>query len=125
MRILSCTALLLLSGCVYFSKHTVTGACRDNLDSPIRNFCVAKPGALWQGERPTESDAAWLLAHHVGTVVNLEVFLDDRRAFERVHAPSGENVAVDYYHVPDFEPVHLLTWSQLDNHVARFLAIMS
>jgi protein-tyrosine phosphatase len=125
MRIVSLTALLLLSGCVYFSKHTVTGACTDDLNSPIRNFCVAKPGAIWQGERPTESDAAWLLTHHVGTVVNLEVFLDDRGAFERVQAPSAEHVTVDYYHVPDFEPVHLLTWSQLDNHVARFLAIMS
>jgi protein-tyrosine phosphatase len=125
MRIVSYTALLLLSGCVYFSKHTVIGACTDNLNSPVRNFCVAKPGAIWQGERPTESDAAWLLAHHVGTVVNLEVFLDDRRAFERAQPSSGENVTVDYYHVPDFEPVHLFTWSQLDNHVARFLAIMS
>jgi len=125
MRIVSYTALLLLSGCVYFSKHTVTGACTDNLNSPIRNFCVAKAGEIWQGERPTEPDAAWLLAHHVGTVVNLEVFMDDRRAFERAQGPSGENVTVDYYHVPDFEPVHLFTWSQLDNHVARFLAIMS
>jgi len=125
MRIVSYTILLLLSGCVYFSKHTVTGACTDDLNSPIRNFCVAKPGAIWQGERPTASDSAWLLAHHVGTVVNLEVFLNDRRAFERAQAPSGEHLTVDYYHVPDFEPVHLLTWSQLDNHVARFLAIMS
>ncbi len=125
MRIVSYLAVLLLCGCVYFSKHTVTGACTDNLDSPIRNFCVAKPGAIWQGERPTESDAAWLLANHVGTVVNLEVFLDDHRAFERAQAPSGEHMKLDYYHVPDFEPIHLLTWTQLDNHVARFLAIVS
>jgi protein-tyrosine phosphatase len=31
---------------------------------------------------------------------------------------------VEYYHVPDYEPVHLVNWSLLDNHVAHFLAIV-
>jgi hypothetical protein len=60
----------------------------------------------------------------VGTAVNLEVSRDDRRAFERASAPQRELV-VEYYHVPDFEPVHLLDWSLLDNHVAHFLAIVA
>lgn len=123
MRILVWAVLTLLGGCVYFSKHTVTGACTADLGSPIRNFCVAVPGVIWQGERPTRSDASWLLAHRVGTVVNLEVFLNDRRAFESANAPARDFI-VDYYHVPDFEPVHLFNWSLLDRHVAQFLAIM-
>jgi protein-tyrosine phosphatase len=116
--------LLLLSGCVYFSKHTVEGACTDDLNSPIRNFCVAETAKIWQGERPSSSDASWLLEHHVGTVVNLEVYLDDRHAFEQASAPQGE-LMVEYYHVRDYEPVHLVNWSLLDDHVAHFLAIVA
>ena len=123
MRILVWAVLTLLGGCVYFSKHTVTGACTTDLGSPIRNFCVAETGVIWQGERPTSADAGWLLAHRVAAVVDLEVFLNDRRAFESATAPARDSV-VDYYHVPDFEPVHLFNWSVLDRHVAEFLAIM-
>ena len=123
MRILAYTVLALLGGCVYFSKHTVTGACPADMGSPVRNFCVAERDAIWQGERPTHADASWLLAHGVATVVNLEVFLDDRHAFERANAPPRDLV-VEYYHVPDFEPVHLFNSSLLDDHVAHFLAIM-
>jgi len=124
MRKLICAVLLLLPGCVYFSKHTVEGACTDDLKSPIRNFCVAKTATIWQGERPSRSDASWLLEHRVGTVVNLEVLLDDRHAFEQASAPQREFV-VEYYHVPDYEPVHLVNWSLLDDHVAHFLAIVA
>jgi len=124
MRRLICAVLLLLSGCVYFSKHTVEGACTDDLDSPIRNFCVAETAEIWQGEKPSSSDASWLLEHRVGTVVNLEVYLDDRHAFERASAPQRDLV-VEYYHVPDFERVHLFNWSLLDDHVAHFLSIVA
>jgi hypothetical protein len=65
-----------------------------------------------------------LLEHRVATVVNLEVYLDDRHAFEQAHAPQRE-WQVEYYHVPDYEPVHLFNWSLLDNHVAHFLAIVA
>lgn len=117
--------LLVLSicGCVYFSKHTVEGACSDDLNSPIRNFCVVTPHVLWRGEKPHGTEAAWLLDHGVGTVVDLELFLDDRSAFD--DAPPRLDSGADYFHIPDFEPVHIVNWSILDNHVAEFLAIMS
>lgn len=125
MRNLICAVLLSLAGCVYFSKHTVEGACPHDLDSPIRNFCVAETAtAIWQGERPNSSDASWLLEHRVGTVVSLDISLDDRHAFERANAPQ-RYLVVDYYHVPDFEPLHLFNWSLLDSHVAHFLAIVA
>ncbi|MBV8741091.1 MAG: dual specificity protein phosphatase family protein [Sinobacteraceae bacterium] len=78
---------------------------------------------MWRGERPSRDDASWLLQHGVRTVVNLEVFISDRYAFDRTHAPAGRQ-EVQYYHIPDFEPVHLVNWSLLDAHVAEFIAIV-
>jgi len=114
---------LLLSGCAYFAKHTAQGACRNDLDSPIRNFCAETP-TIWRGERLSRSDATWLLQHDVGTVVNLEVFLSDASAFDRAQAPPGTH-NVQYFHVPDFEPVHMFNRSLLDEHVAHFMAIVA
>jgi len=122
---LGCAFAMLGSGCVYFSKHTVEGACSNDLGSPIRNFCVVTPGVLWRGERPSKKDASWLLQHGVGTVVNLEVVLDDHIAFEDAAVSSDLTRTVDYFQIRDFEPVHALNWSLLDDHVARFLAVVS
>lgn len=124
-RTLACGLLLLIGACVYFSKHTPEGACADNLNSPIRNFCVVTPQVLWRGERPNRADATWLVEHHVGTIVNLEVVRDDHSAFnEATFAPDSPQ-SVDYFHLPDFEPLHIVNWSLLDTHVAQFLAIVS
>ena len=124
-RRLICGVGLLISGCVYFSQHTVQGACASSLDSPIRNFCVVTSQVLWRGERPNQADATWLLEHRVGTIVNLEEIQDDHAAFEAA-APAPEFThSVDYYHLPDFEPLHMVSWSLLDTNVARFLAIVS
>jgi protein tyrosine/serine phosphatase len=124
-RALACVLVLSVSGCVYFSSHTVKGACSNDLDSPIRNFCVVAPQVLWRGEKPNGKDAAWLVDHHVGTVVNLEVFFNDHRAFDEAAADPDSSRRVDYFHLPDFEPVHIINWSLLDDHVAEFLAIVS
>jgi rhodanese/phosphatase family protein len=121
-RLAAASLALLLSGCAYFAKHTAQGACRNDLGAPIRNFCAETP-TLWRGERPNRSDASWLLGHGVGTVVNVEVFLSDRSAFDHAEPPSG-SLEVQYFHVPDFEPVHLINWSLLDDHVAHFIAIV-
>lgn len=56
-------------------------------------------------------------------MVNLEVFISDRFAFDHARAPPAVQ-EVRYYHVPDFEPVHLINWSLLDTHVAHFIAIV-
>lgn len=116
---------LLISGCVYFAQHSVEGACTSSLDSPIRNFCVATPQVLWRGERPNNADATWLVEHRVGTIVNLEEIQDDHAAFDAVATPADFTHSLDYYHLPDFEPLHMINWSLLDSHVASFLAIVS
>jgi protein-tyrosine phosphatase len=63
--------------------------------------------------------------HHVGTIVNLEVVLDDHSAFNEATFAPDSTQSVDYFHLPDFEPLHLVNWSLLDTHVAQFLAIVS
>ena len=124
-RALACGLLLLLAACVYFSKHTPEGACADNLNSPIRNFCVVTPQVLWRGARPNRADATWLVKHHVGTIVNLEIVRDDHSSFNEADFAATSTQLVDYFHLPDFEPLHAVDWSLLDSHVAQFLAIVN
>lgn len=117
-----CTLALLLSGCVYVSRHTLAGACPDSFGSPIRNFCVVTPGLLWRSESPSRSDAQWLVAHGVGTVVSLQ--LDVRRSFESAHLDPGIVHSVTYFRVRDFAATQVLTHRHLDDHVAEVLAII-
>ena len=118
-------ALLLIAGCVYFAKHTPQGACNDDRNSPIRNFCVVTERVLWRGERPSRADARWLVEHRVGTIVDLDVLLDDHGAFDQLTFGSSTPQSIDYFHLPDFEPLHIVNWSLLDAHVAQFAAIVS
>lgn len=113
---------LLAPGCVYISRHTLRGACLNDLSSPVRNFCVVEPRVLWRGERPTREDAKWLLEQRVGTVISLQ--LDDRRVFERVSLDQGYAHTVSYFQVSGFSPLQVLSPSHLDRHVALFLAIV-
>lgn len=112
----------LLSGCVYISHHTLAGACSNDLDSPIRNFCVVAPGVLWRAEAPSRRDAQWLVAHGVGTVVSLE--LDVRRSFEAAHADPGSAHSIVYFRIGDFSAIQVVTHRHLDEHVAKVLAII-
>jgi hypothetical protein len=117
-----CVLILFACGCVYFSKHTIRGACSDDLDSPIRNFCVVAPEVLWRGERPNKSDAKWLVEHRVGSVVSLQ--LDDQRAFESVSLSQDFAHSVVYFQEPAFSPLQMVSLSRIDYHVARFLAVL-
>lgn len=113
---------LLLCGCVYISRHTLPGACADDLGSPIRNFCVVTPGVLWRAEAPTRSDAQWLVDHGIGTVVSLQ--LDVRHSFEAVHAARGSARSVVYFRIGDFSAIQVVTHRHLDEHVAKVLGII-
>lgn len=121
-RLLLCAAVLLLGGCVYFSRRTLPGACRDDLGSPMRNFCVITPGVLWRGETPTRADAQWLVAHGLRTVISLQ--LDVRSSFESAHLEPGVTGSVTYFRVRDFMATQVLTHRHLDDHVAEALAII-
>jgi len=121
-RLLICAVALLLSGCVYFSRRTLPGACADYLGSPIRNFCVVRPGVLWRAEAPTRADAQWLVEHGIGTVVSLQ--LDVRHSFESAHLDPALVRSVVYFRVRDFSAIQVLTHQHLDEHVAEVLAII-
>jgi len=121
-RLFLCAVALLLSGCVYFSRRTLPGACAYDLGSSIRNFCVVRPGVLWRAEAPTRSDAQWLVEHGIGTVVSLQ--LDVRHSFESVHLDPALVRSVVYYRVRDFSAIQVLTHQHLDEHVAEVLAII-
>lgn len=121
-RMLACAIACVLCGCVYLSRHTLPGACADTLGSPIRNFCVVTPGLLWRAESPTRSDAQWLVAHGVGTVISLQ--LDVRRSFESAHLAPGTVHSITYFRVRNFAATQVLTHRHLDDHVAEVLAII-
>ena len=114
--------LILLSGCVYMSKHTLPGACSYDLGSPIHNFCVVDLKTLWRGTRPDATGAKWLLEHDVGTVVSLQ--LNDQRSFEGAAIGPDFSHSLPYFQVPGFNPFQVLSRTHLDTHVALFLAIM-
>jgi protein-tyrosine phosphatase len=122
LRALLFGLLMLVSGCVYISRHTLRGACLTDMGSPVRNFCVVAPQVLWRGERPTQPDAKWLLEQNVGTVISLQ--LDDRRAFEAVTPAANYVHSVAYFQVPGFNPFQILRPARLDEHLALFLAIV-
>jgi hypothetical protein len=117
-----CLLTLLLSGCVYFSRHTLPGACAHDLGSPLHNFCVVTPGVLWRGATPGRADAAWLVQHGVKTVVSLQ--LNMRPAFERARVDPRITHSVTYFRVQDFIAVDVLTHYHLDQHVSYILAII-
>ena len=121
MQALVCALPLLTSGCVYFTRHTPTGFCAQDLDAPIRNFCVVDPAVLWEGERPTTADVRWLLEHGVASVVSLQ--LDDRATFRAITLPAYLHGSVRYFRLRGFSPVELLSRAHIDDRVALFLAI--
>jgi protein tyrosine phosphatase (PTP) superfamily phosphohydrolase (DUF442 family) len=117
--------MILFCSCADASTKSVAGACSNNIDSPIRNFCVVTPDVLWRGARPDKDDAAWLIQQGVRTIVNLELIHDDKPAFSQAIVADADNHEVDYFHINDWEPLPMVAPSVADDHVAYFLAIMS
>ena len=117
--------VLLIDGCASSSIQNSAVACSNNLDSPIPNFCVVTPDVLWRGAKPAEDGAAWLMQHRVRTIVNLELFHDDRRVFGQTTLADANRYEAGYFRIPDWEPNAILARPLLDNHVAHFLAVVS
>lgn len=90
-----------MCGCASASKQSVAGACSNNLGSAIKNFCVVTPNVLWRGGKPDKNDAAWLIQQGVRTMVNLELILDDKRAFGDANIEDPKNFVVGYFRVQD------------------------
>jgi hypothetical protein len=81
---------------------------------------------LWRGGRPAPTDVGDLLGKgvHIQTVVNLELWHEDRAAFAAARISGPETGNLTYFRVKDWEPLVVLARSVLDRHVAHFLAIV-
>jgi protein tyrosine phosphatase (PTP) superfamily phosphohydrolase (DUF442 family) len=100
--------------------------CDTPLSPSIANSCIVKPNTLWRGERPSAEGASALLDLGVKTIVNLELILEDEKAFESAtprQTNSHNSQRVNYFKVPDWEPLVVLAPSIVDKHVAHFIAI--
>ena len=98
--------------------------CRNSLNSPIILFCEVAPGILWRGAKPDEQGAAWLVAHGVRTVVNLELLHDDLANFGVAKNDVALKTDIQYFRLRDWEPLAIFAPSIKDQNVAQFLAIM-
>jgi protein tyrosine/serine phosphatase len=114
-----------MCSCEYFSKQSIIGACSNNLNATIQNFCVVTPNVLWRGGKPDKDDAAWLIQRGVRTIVNLELIHDDKSAFDQAKAADTNTHEVGYFRIYDWEPLRIFAPSVVDDHVAHFLAIVS
>ena len=114
----------LLTGFPSTSMPAAPAACANDLGSPIPNFCVVTPNVLWRGAKPAQDGAAWLIQRGVRTIVNLELLHDDRRVFGEAKPASAGRHELSYFRIADWEPNAVLAPALLDDHVARFLAVV-
>lgn len=115
-------AMALLLGCATRAP-ALELACQQPLDPKIANSCVVSEQTLWRGARPDAESMAMLVDLGVRTVVSLELFQDDRKAFEDAKPTSSDAREVGYIQIRDWEPLVVLRPSEVDEHVAQFLAI--
>jgi protein tyrosine phosphatase (PTP) superfamily phosphohydrolase (DUF442 family) len=97
--------------------------CASPLDARIQNSCIVVPNKLWRGASPDKVGAAALVQLGVGTIVNLEWLLDDRQSFAEAVVPGVRSREINYFRLPDWEPLVVVAPQMVDDHVAHFLAI--
>ena len=112
----------LLSGCAK-AATPIELSCAFPLDQKVANSCVVSEQTLWRGAHPGPVAAAALVDLGVKTVVSLELFQDDRTAFEAAVINSRDVREIQYFQIRDWEPLVFLAPTKVDDHVARFLAI--
>lgn len=83
------------------------------------SICVVTPNVLWRGARPDKDGAAWLIQQGVRTIVNLELILDDKRAFGDATVEDANNYEVGYFRIHDWEPLRILAPSIVDDQFPR------
>lgn len=116
------TGLLLLNAYAFAATSNQI-RCANNLASPISNFCEVKPGLLWRGAKPNETEAAWLVKNGVKTIINLELLFDDLDELQQAKLPDYGRYQLDYYRVKTWEPLYAFAQSVADDDVIHFLAI--
>lgn len=118
-------AFSLCGCCSAVSRERVAVACAGSPGTLIPKFCIATPDVLWAGGRPDKNDAGWLIQQGIRTVVDLEIFHDDKSAFAHATVADSKTYNVRYFHVLDWEPLPMIAPSVEDDRVAKVLAITS
>ena len=114
--------VVLIIGCAK-APTRIELSCAFPLDQKIANSCVVSEQTLWRGAHPGPAAAAALVDLGVKTVVSLELFQDDRTAFEAAVINSRDVREIQYFQIRDWEPLVFLAPAKVDDHIARFLAI--
>ena len=114
----------LLTGFPSPSMPAAPSGCANDAASPIPNFCVVTPDVMWRGAQPAQDGAAWLIQRGARTIVNLELLHDDRRALGQVKPAKADKYELGYFRIPGWEPNVVFAPALLDDHVARFLAVV-
>lgn len=115
--------LSLCGCCSAISRERVAVLCADNPGPKIPKFCVATQNLLWAGGRPDKNDTAWLMQQGIRTIVDLEIFHDDRSVLAHATLGDSKTYNVRYFHVLDWEPLPMIAPSIEDTRVAKVLAI--
>ncbi|HSY47500.1 MAG TPA: hypothetical protein VLC46_01690 [Thermoanaerobaculia bacterium] len=118
-------ALSLCGCCSGVSRERIAVSCADSPGPLIPKFCIATPNVLWAGGRPDRNDVTWLMQQGIRTIVDLEIFHDDRSALAQATVSDSRTHQLRYYHVRDWEPLPMIAPSLEDDRVARVLAIIS
>lgn len=84
---------------------------------PPNNFAKVDD-VLWRGARPTTEQAAWLVQAGVRSVIDLELFEEDRFSW------ATATFHVEYRHLPDWEPLATFDPAREDEHLKAFLATL-
>ncbi len=114
---------VLLLGCTDMPNKDGLPSCDTPLDPGVANSCIVTPQTLWRGASPDTAAAAKLIELGVKTIVNLEWLHDDKPSFQDAVVPQISRREIDYFRVPDWEPLAAIAPGKLDEHVAHFLAI--
>ncbi|MEY3996789.1 MAG: hypothetical protein RL344_1132 [Pseudomonadota bacterium] len=89
----------------------------------IKNSCEVIPNTLWRGGKPDMASAAQLLEKDVKTVINLELLHDDKGTFTAARPNLNVEYTLNYYTLPDWEPLVLTPKKSIDRRVEDFITI--
>ena len=97
--------------------------CEKSFIYGIKNSCEVIQNTLWRGSKPDMASAAQLLEKNVKTVINLELLHDDKGTFTAARPNLNTEYALNYYTLPDWEPLVLTPKKSIDRRVEDFIAI--
>jgi protein tyrosine phosphatase (PTP) superfamily phosphohydrolase (DUF442 family) len=113
--------ILVLS--MIIAPQMVYAKCEKPFIYGIKNSCEVIQNSLWRGSKPDMASAAQLLEKDVKTVINLELLHDDKGTFTATRPNLNIEYTLNYYSLPDWEPLAVTSKKTIDRRVEDFIAI--